>query len=276
MVISLIVVLGLIPMYEVEGAIDLLYFRATSGEHQIKIQWATATELNTSGFYVLRSLSEESGYIRISSFIFAKGDSLSGGEYEFLDVNVLNGVNYWYLLEEVDTNQGSSLHGPEHAIPLGPTITPSPTPTITLTSTPTIEPTSSPIPRTSPQPTATVNPQPADDNYPLPIVDPDNPIEDLSVSQENDLPGGDSVYPAIISETENVPVTELLPFPSITIEFPAITETNVVNMDKEISLLQSNDTQEIDRANGRTFILITLGAVWFFLMIWVLKLFRNR
>jgi hypothetical protein len=69
----------------------------------IYIRWSTETEVNTAGFNVYRSLSEEGPWEKINPrLIPGSPDPLRGGSYVFTDTNVIAGVAYWYELEEVE------------------------------------------------------------------------------------------------------------------------------------------------------------------------------
>ncbi|MCB0203228.1 MAG: hypothetical protein H6649_02705 [Caldilineae bacterium] len=69
----------------------------------IIIRWSTETEVDTAGFNVYRSQSEEGPWTKINpSLIPGSPDPIRGGSYVFTDTNVLAGVTYWYELEEVE------------------------------------------------------------------------------------------------------------------------------------------------------------------------------
>jgi hypothetical protein len=69
----------------------------------IYIRWSTETEVNTAGFNVYRSFSQEGPWEKINSrLIPGSPDPLRGGSYVFTDTNVIAGVPYWYELEEVE------------------------------------------------------------------------------------------------------------------------------------------------------------------------------
>ena len=118
------------------AAIDLVSFTAAPGDGHILLAWETATEFDNAGFFIVRSQAEDGEYIRISPFIQAEGDGVTGAEYEYEDQDVTNGVLYYYKLEAIGNDQSSEFYGPVTAI------LPTPTPTATNTSTPTRTPTS--------------------------------------------------------------------------------------------------------------------------------------
>ncbi|OQX60898.1 MAG: hypothetical protein B5M51_09465 [Anaerolinea sp. 4484_236] len=81
--ISLILVLFLtlsIAITVVSAAITLNYFTATLEGEEVYLEWETASEMDLAGFYVVRSLSPDAEYTRISSFIYGEGD-ITGALY---------------------------------------------------------------------------------------------------------------------------------------------------------------------------------------------------
>ena len=69
----------------------------------IIIRWSTETEVNTAGFNVYRSLSEEGPWNKLNDrLIPGSPDPLRGGSYVYTDTQVIAGVTYWYELEEIE------------------------------------------------------------------------------------------------------------------------------------------------------------------------------
>ena len=87
------------------SALILLYFSLQSfREVSIIVEWSTASEMDTAGFNLYRSTSEDGPYERINpSLIPGSTDPQIGGDYEFVDEQVEPGVVYFYQLEEVET-----------------------------------------------------------------------------------------------------------------------------------------------------------------------------
>ncbi len=161
LVLALIFIL---PVLMVRAAVTLVRFEAEPADTQIMIEWETASELDNAGFYVLRNQTggtNWSNYTRIEvvdaengtvytppALIPARGDSIIGDIYTFYDQNVSAQVEYFYVLEAVDTNNLSQFHGPiSTGIGLAtdtptPTQTSSESPTPTRTMTPTSSATS--------------------------------------------------------------------------------------------------------------------------------------
>jgi len=103
--------------------IDLVDFHAIPGNGQVTLKWETATEINCSGFNILRAIKEkgekkdELEYSQIGEQIGAKGTDVQGASYEYIDDSVENGKNYFYKLEEIDENGTSTIYGPVKAKP---------------------------------------------------------------------------------------------------------------------------------------------------------------
>lgn len=93
--------------------VELLYFRSVVGNGSVTLLWETASEIDTAGFNILRSESEDGVYAKINdALIPAQGGTTQGAAYSYVDNGVQNGGTYWYQLEDVDTNGESEVHGP--------------------------------------------------------------------------------------------------------------------------------------------------------------------
>lgn len=75
-----------------------------SSPPRVEINWSTATEQNTAGFYVYRSTDPEGEFELLNgdAMINAEGSAVSGAEYVFIDDTVEPGNTYYYVLEEVE------------------------------------------------------------------------------------------------------------------------------------------------------------------------------
>lgn len=147
-------------------------------EAYVSVEWETATELNTSGFFVSRSTNPTSGFVRQNDTIIpAMGDGVTGWFYDFQDENVVIGTTYYYQLEVVNNDQSTDYFGPV-AIVVG---IGTPTPTTTRTSTPTSTPGSAPAstftftPTPSRTPTRAATFTPTATNTPAPTAAPSQP-----------------------------------------------------------------------------------------------------
>ncbi len=121
--------------------VTLVSFTANTapGQPGIDIQWTTATEFNTVGFYVRRSDNVTGPFVRLFSMpIPSQGDELRGSEYSWPDNTTVLGQTYFYQLEEITTDQRSEFYGPitVTAGVSGP-VTPTPAASLTPTVTPT-------------------------------------------------------------------------------------------------------------------------------------------
>lgn len=251
-----------------QAAIDLLYFRAVPGNSSILLEWETGTELDTAGFYVQRGLTQNGSYQRISPFIFAKGDSLAGAVYQYLDTSVQSGTIYWYRLEEIDTNQSSNFFGP---IMSGIGIAnPSPSPTLTRTSTPTLTATKSGSATATLRPTRTATQVPSPTETQLPTANEvGNPTATQNELQES--PPATSMSSTVATEA-TVPATAtetLLPLPPITVAFPA-TVTPIQRVSSPTHPARAETIQEQRNAKIKEawllYVIVILwgGIGWFF------------
>jgi hypothetical protein len=76
----------------------------------VKVEWETATEVNTAGFFLYRS-DEESGadFEAINDqLIPSRGNAISGAAYSYIDKDVTPGRTYSYVLEEVEFDSGTN------------------------------------------------------------------------------------------------------------------------------------------------------------------------
>jgi protein-disulfide isomerase len=92
-----------------QGAVSLLYFKATAVTDHVLIEWETAVELNVVAFCVQRSLQSGGGFLRIADCLPAKGDGISGASYSLIDTDVVQGTMYYYRLEVVGSDGASEI-----------------------------------------------------------------------------------------------------------------------------------------------------------------------
>ncbi len=87
--------------------IELIYIKANAIDNQyIKVSWATASELNTNKFEVLRS-TDAINFTKIGE-VTAAGNSNSVKNYYYNDRNIVPGVIYYYQVKEIDND--NSIH----------------------------------------------------------------------------------------------------------------------------------------------------------------------
>lgn len=206
----------------------LRYFKATSfdGEAAVYIDWATASEIDTFGFYVNRSLSATGVFTHVSELIQAEGD-VSGYVYPTFvdeDENIQLGTTYYYQLEVLNNDQSTETHGPISVIAgVAPTPLPTPTetsfsaqPTSTPTRTPTPTSTSTPLPSPTGTRTATSTPA-AGSAFVAPTVTSRAPVIGATVTPalNNRLP---TSAPNASNSATSTPFPAFAPMAAATVE----------------------------------------------------------
>jgi hypothetical protein len=157
--------------------------RSLTGLPEVYVEWETATEIDTAGFYVQRSLTNQAdSYTRVSPFVPAEGDSVTGALYDWNDITTTLNTTYYYRLEEVPTDAAEPpiLYDPVSVVagvtatqapPTSSTATRTPTYTPTPTRTPTLTPTDdTPVPKNPPAVSATPHPATGATITPRPIT----------------------------------------------------------------------------------------------------------
>jgi hypothetical protein len=80
---------------------------------KIVIDWSTATELDTVGYNIFRSQSHTDTGEKINAEIIPVGkDPVTTNYYSFTDANVQVGEKYYYWLETIDRQGGTSRSDP--------------------------------------------------------------------------------------------------------------------------------------------------------------------
>jgi hypothetical protein len=98
--------------------IELSSFTATPGNKSVTLNWVTEAELDNAGFNILRSLEDGGPYEQINAdLIPAKGSTVKGAKYKFIDRGVQNRETYHYIVEDVDSFGIATQHGPVSATP---------------------------------------------------------------------------------------------------------------------------------------------------------------
>ena len=88
--------------------IELIYIKAAAIDNQyIKVSWATASELNTNHFEILRS-TDAINFTKVGE-VLAAGNSSTLHSYFYDDMNVIGGIIYYYQVREVDNNNHTNL-----------------------------------------------------------------------------------------------------------------------------------------------------------------------
>ncbi|MCG6923367.1 MAG: right-handed parallel beta-helix repeat-containing protein, partial [Acidobacteria bacterium] len=104
--------------YGATTVVELLSFHAVGSDSAVDLSWRTGSELRNLGFHLHRALSEDGPWTRVtSSLIPGLGSSPEGASYSYRDAGLTNGVRYFYRLEDIDSESGSTFHGPVSAVP---------------------------------------------------------------------------------------------------------------------------------------------------------------
>lgn len=99
-------------------AVELARFEARPGDGRVELVWETAAEFDNLGFYVYRRLESEPEFVRVSpELMLGRGTTDLSARYAFLDETVPNGVRAEYLLEDIEFDGDTTLHGPVAATP---------------------------------------------------------------------------------------------------------------------------------------------------------------
>ena len=99
-------------------AVSLSSFTASGYDGEVLLEWQTASELDNLGFHLHRATSDAGPYERITArAIPGLGSSPVGAKYSYRDTGVINGVTYYYKLEDIETTGKTELHGPVSATP---------------------------------------------------------------------------------------------------------------------------------------------------------------
>jgi len=92
--------------------VQLRYFRAMAENSAVRLEWATALEVDCVGFYVYRDRDATMGDAQPIAYVPATGP---GSTYSHVDRDVTSGQAHWYWLTEVNTGGEETLYGPVRA-----------------------------------------------------------------------------------------------------------------------------------------------------------------
>ena len=98
-------------------AVELAAFSAAWNVSEVQVDWVTTLEVDTAGFNVWRSETEDGKYVQANDSLIptAAPGSTSGGTYTFTDSGVVPGTTYFYKLEEIETGGVHNWYGPVEA-----------------------------------------------------------------------------------------------------------------------------------------------------------------
>ncbi len=90
--------------------VELASFEVLPGDGRVTVNWETALEIDNQGFYIWRRDLLSNELEKVSGFIPATAVNNSGASYSFTDEAALNGVQYFYFLEDLDLSGESTTH----------------------------------------------------------------------------------------------------------------------------------------------------------------------
>ncbi|HKQ61400.1 MAG TPA: hypothetical protein VJS92_08905 [Candidatus Polarisedimenticolaceae bacterium] len=94
-----------------ELVVELAGFEATPGDSAITLEWSTALERNNAGFRLTRRELVSGRIVTVGPpLIPAEGDLYAGASYRLVDRSAINGVQYEYVLVDVELDGGESRH----------------------------------------------------------------------------------------------------------------------------------------------------------------------
>jgi hypothetical protein len=263
-VFSLLVVITLIFSVRASlAAVTLLYFNASGLIDRVLLEWETATEINNSGFYIQRSIQQDSGFDRISGFIVSEGDPYIGSYYSYEDLMVEAGVMYYYKLEIIDAGGNSTYSDITPPVSIGNNSTA----TATLTSTGDVSTATSTTTADTQTPTATqIKVSPTSSVTPS-ITSTKTPKKTSTRTLTSTptikrtatntwpptatfTPTGPTRTPTSTNTSTPTPTTTLMPLPAITILFPIPTVTTTPSITLSLtvtptSLVEANQPSTI-------------------------------
>ncbi len=247
--------------------VGLLSFTAAIQADGVRLDWETATELNTAGFIIQRS-SDGTNFVTLNDIglVTATGGVATGATYSEVDTTAVSGQTYTYKLVEVETN--SSQHDLETvtitfnpqptatSIVIGgndptprPTNTPQPTSTTAPTATPTAtgtavsgtnnQPTPTPLATTISQPTLTRTNANSSTNNTVPAATPQDTASDPGIIDQtfNDLANSG------VALAQEEPSPEAYPAPAESLpDAPIDTDTAYPSEQPESNIAPPNPT----------------------------------
>lgn len=257
---SLLVLLLILNIFQAQlisnAGVIVEFFKVDGQDQSVLVQWKTNTEISISGYYIQRSLSMDTGYSRVGNFINSQGISPSGATYEYVDQNLVNGTTYWYKLEIIDDEGGSTFY---------------------ITAKSAIPNTQTTLVPTRESNTPTQNPQisitPGAINTPIPT---------LTTLPAYPSPATSTVFPNYAPTTPVVDQAEvtatLIPLPSLTYNYPPTEQpeqTELPEEDTSISVNESADQSWSSIISSQTAVIIGLVLIWLVFGILVIYFVRR-
>jgi len=108
--------------YDGSLPVELTSFSISPGNNSAILKWSTASEVNTSGFEIYRATEKDGDYVMVASYqnnpaLKGAGNSNEEHHYQYTDVNLVNGITYWYKLADVTFNGHRNFHEAVSVIP---------------------------------------------------------------------------------------------------------------------------------------------------------------
>ncbi|MBN2105230.1 T9SS type A sorting domain-containing protein [bacterium] len=104
---------GVLNNLDVSLPVQMTDIQAESTVEGIELSWTTQSEVNSMGFHVWRSDTEDGEYeLLTTSLISSQGNNSSGAEYTFVDANVETNGTLYYKIEEKGADGSSQQYGP--------------------------------------------------------------------------------------------------------------------------------------------------------------------
>jgi hypothetical protein len=92
--------------------VQMQSFSAAGSPGCVTLYWKTASENDIAGFNVHRSLGQNGTFSRINpALIPATGSGPQGQEYQYQDLNLVNGFHYYYRLTSVEVSGREATQG---------------------------------------------------------------------------------------------------------------------------------------------------------------------
>lgn len=93
--------------------VTMLSFAASGGDRAVTLRWMTASEVDMAGFNLYRSIGMNGSFARINPLLVpAQGTGAEIREYQYSDVNLINGLHYYYKLSTVEISGREELIEP--------------------------------------------------------------------------------------------------------------------------------------------------------------------
>jgi len=91
--------------------VELQDFNAVPGNSKVTLCWSTGSETENLGFNLYRSVNKNGEFLMLNAeLIPGHGSTSEMHEYFWVDKNVVNGVSYYYKIEDVDYAGVAKLH----------------------------------------------------------------------------------------------------------------------------------------------------------------------